>query len=156
MPFKKQLCRSESDRMIAGVCGGIAEYFELDSSLVRFLFILIILLGGSGLFIYVILWTVLPPGADPAEIKGEIMGQTISDKVDKNMRGKSRKNVWGIFLIGLGIVMLLQNFGVARLLYLDKSWPAILVILGLLVMSRGQISRHSLFDFRVYTPCCSA
>ncbi|MBI4130031.1 PspC domain-containing protein [Candidatus Roizmanbacteria bacterium] len=56
----KHLYRSEKDRMIAGVCGGLAIYFNMDASLVRVLWILITLLGGSGILIYIILWIVLP------------------------------------------------------------------------------------------------
>jgi phage shock protein C len=130
---KKQLYRSDSDKMIAGVCGGIAEYFGLDSSLIRLLFILIILLGGSGLLIYVILWIILPIST---QSEGEEMSKKMPDLEDTNTDGKSKKHIWGFFLIGIGAIMLLQNFGIAHLLYLDKTWPAIFVVLGLLIIAK--------------------
>jgi len=54
-----QLSRSASDKMFGGVCGGLARYFGIDSSLVRLVFVLAVLSGLSPL-IYVILWVVMP------------------------------------------------------------------------------------------------
>jgi len=56
----KKLYRSRSDRMIAGVCGGLAEHFNIDSTWVRLIFVLFFFLGGSALLIYVILWVIMP------------------------------------------------------------------------------------------------
>jgi phage shock protein C len=56
----KKLYRSRNDRMIAGVCGGLAEYFNIDSTWVRLLFIILFLLGGSALLVYVIMWLIVP------------------------------------------------------------------------------------------------
>ena len=56
----KKLHRSESDRWLAGVCGGIAEYFNVDSTLIRVLFILFGFLVGGGILIYIILWIIMP------------------------------------------------------------------------------------------------
>lgn len=56
----KKLYRSQSDRMIAGVCGGIATYLGVDSSIVRLLWVFITLVGGSGILVYIILWIVVP------------------------------------------------------------------------------------------------
>jgi phage shock protein PspC (stress-responsive transcriptional regulator) len=63
----KQLQRS-NDRMIAGVAGGLAEYFNADPVLVRILFVLLTLLGGGGLgiLIYIVLWIVMPEASEPA------------------------------------------------------------------------------------------
>jgi phage shock protein C len=56
----KKLYRSRNDRMIAGVCGGLAEYFNIDSTWVRLLFIILFLLGGSALLVYIIMWIIVP------------------------------------------------------------------------------------------------
>ncbi len=56
----KRLFRSRYDKKIAGVCAGVADYFELDVTLVRVLWLLCIILGGTGFLIYVILWIVVP------------------------------------------------------------------------------------------------
>lgn len=55
----RQLTRSETNRRLAGVCGGIAEYFGIDPILVRIGFLLAALMGW-GILLYVILWIVLP------------------------------------------------------------------------------------------------
>lgn len=125
-----QLLRSTKDRMIAGVCGGIAAYFNIDSSLVRFAFIMIILLGGSGILVYLILWIILPDDSNKDQTKGEVMEK------QEQKGNRPNKKVGALFLIGMGTVMLLQNFGFADYLYLDKTWPAIFVILGLFLLSK--------------------
>lgn len=56
----KKLYRSFKDRMIAGVCGGLADYFGIDSTWVRLIFLLFLLLGGSAILVYVIMWIVVP------------------------------------------------------------------------------------------------
>ncbi len=56
----KKLYRSRQDRVFAGVCGGIGEYFDIDSSLVRILWVLLILGGGTGLLAYIICAIIIP------------------------------------------------------------------------------------------------
>lgn len=46
--------------MIAGVCGGVANYFDIDPTVVRILWVLFVLLGGSGILVYVIMWILMP------------------------------------------------------------------------------------------------
>lgn len=56
----KKLYRSKKNRMIGGVCGGIAEYADLDSTMVRLLWALGTLLWGAGFFAYIIAWIIIP------------------------------------------------------------------------------------------------
>jgi phage shock protein C len=66
----KKLYRSKTNRMIAGVCGGIAEYFNVDPTLIRIIAIILLLPGGLPGFIpYVILWAILPEDPDAAQIR---------------------------------------------------------------------------------------
>ncbi|MBN8921693.1 MAG: PspC family transcriptional regulator [Rhodanobacter sp. 68-29] len=58
--MEKRLCRSRQNRMLAGVCGGIAEYLGWDPTMVRLLWIVLTLLGGSGILIYLVMWLVMP------------------------------------------------------------------------------------------------
>ncbi|MGI6443387.1 MAG: PspC domain-containing protein [Candidatus Dojkabacteria bacterium] len=60
----KKLYRSKKERYISGVCGGIAEYFDIDPIIPRLIFVLLLLGEGSGLLIYLILWLVLPEKPD--------------------------------------------------------------------------------------------
>ena len=59
-PNKKKLYRSKTDRMIGGVCGGIAEYCNFDATLIRLLFVAVTFLGGWGVVAYLIMWIVVP------------------------------------------------------------------------------------------------
>ena len=64
---RRMLRRSSSDRMVVGVCGGIAAYFGIDPVLVRAAFIILSLAGATGLLLYVLLWAVMPAeGSDRA------------------------------------------------------------------------------------------
>jgi phage shock protein C len=56
----KRLYRSRSNRTLAGVCAGIAEYYGWDPTLVRVAWIVLTLLGGSGVLLYLIMWLVMP------------------------------------------------------------------------------------------------
>ncbi|MFQ3275686.1 MAG: phage shock protein C [Candidatus Nanohaloarchaea archaeon] len=56
----KKLYRSETDRILGGVCGGIAEVYDLDPTLVRLAALFIVLWGGSGLLIYLLAWLIMP------------------------------------------------------------------------------------------------
>jgi phage shock protein C len=58
-PYKK-LWRSRIERKIAGVCGGLAAYFQIDPFWMRFLFVLFFLLGGSAFIVYMIMWLLIP------------------------------------------------------------------------------------------------
>jgi phage shock protein PspC (stress-responsive transcriptional regulator) len=56
----KKLYRSRNDRMLGGVCGGLSEYFRIDSTLIRLLFVAFALAGGPGLIAYIIMLIVVP------------------------------------------------------------------------------------------------
>jgi phage shock protein C len=60
MDSTRKLYRSKTDRKLAGVCGGLAQYFNLDATLIRVLFVLLAVLGGSGLVLYVAMWIIVP------------------------------------------------------------------------------------------------
>jgi phage shock protein C len=59
MDTTRKLYRSKTNRQLAGVCGGLAEYFNLDATLIRVLFVLLAVLGGSG-GCYVAMWIIVP------------------------------------------------------------------------------------------------
>lgn len=56
----KKLYLSNTDRKIGGVCGGLGEYFDKDSTLFRILFVLIALLWGFGIILYLAMWLIIP------------------------------------------------------------------------------------------------
>jgi phage shock protein C len=60
MDSTRKLYRSKTDRKVAGVCGGLAQYFNIDATLIRVLFVVLAILGGSGLVLYLALWIIVP------------------------------------------------------------------------------------------------
>lgn len=64
--MEKRLVRNVQDKKIAGVCAGLADYFDIDPTLVRALWILFTLLGGSGVLAYIILWIIMPEAGTEA------------------------------------------------------------------------------------------
>jgi len=78
--MKKKLYRSEKDSMIAGVCGGIAEYFDVDPTLIRLLTVIFVLLGGAGIVAYIIAWIIIPKNPE----------QVSDDNFDKREEPKEK------------------------------------------------------------------
>ena len=56
----KKLCKSETNRYICGVCGGIAEYFGIDATIVRLAFAALTIIGGSGILLYIVAAILMP------------------------------------------------------------------------------------------------
>jgi phage shock protein C len=56
----RKLYRSRTNRKLAGICGGLGQYFNVDATLLRVLFVLLAVLGGSGLILYLALWIIVP------------------------------------------------------------------------------------------------
>jgi phage shock protein C len=66
----KRLFRSRTDVMVGGVCGGLAKYLNVDPTIVRLVFVLLLFIGGSGFWIYFVLWLITPvePRTDHVEV----------------------------------------------------------------------------------------
>ena len=60
MEEPRKLYRSRNQRMVAGVCGGLADYFNIDATVVRVLFLILSVFGGTGLVIYIVMWIIVP------------------------------------------------------------------------------------------------
>ncbi|MGD0953862.1 MAG: PspC domain-containing protein [Methanotrichaceae archaeon] len=60
----KKLYRSRKNRVIAGICGGLAEYFDIDPIIVRLITLILVLSFGAGLIAYIIAWIVVPEEPD--------------------------------------------------------------------------------------------
>ena len=58
--MEKKIQRNTQDKMLAGVCSGLAEYFDVDVTLVRVAFVIAVMVGFSGILAYIILWIVVP------------------------------------------------------------------------------------------------
>lgn len=79
----KKLYRSETDKMLGGVCGGLAEYLTADATLIRVLFIIATMAGASGVLIYIILWLVIPSESDVNLETKETMEKNAEEMADK-------------------------------------------------------------------------
>jgi len=69
----RKLYRSVEDRMIGGICGGVGEFFGIDTTIVRLLFVLSIFIGGGGIFVYIVALFIVPlesEGAGPSSDSG--------------------------------------------------------------------------------------
>jgi phage shock protein PspC (stress-responsive transcriptional regulator) len=72
---RKRLVRTRANRKIAGVCAGFAEYFDLDVTLVRLVWLFVVLVGGTGLLAYVIAWIVMPE--EPLRLPAPVGAQPV-------------------------------------------------------------------------------
>jgi phage shock protein C len=63
--MERRLYRSRDEKMIGGVCGGLAEYFNVDPTLVRLIWVIITLIGGAGVLLYIVLWLIMPISPPP-------------------------------------------------------------------------------------------
>ncbi|HLM23141.1 MAG TPA: PspC domain-containing protein [Propionibacteriaceae bacterium] len=60
MEESRKLYRSRNQRMVAGVCGGLADYFNIDATVIRVLFLVLAVFGGTGLVVYLVMWIIVP------------------------------------------------------------------------------------------------
>ncbi len=142
-----KLYRSETDRMIAGVCGGLAKFFSVDATLVRLVFLLLLFLGGSGFLLYFILWIIVPQESHTTGTPQEVVeanaqdmaqtarnfGQSVGGSSGEVAQSAARNGplIFAVLLIFLGVWFLVQN-----LLHIDlgQFWPVILIISGLALL----------------------
>jgi len=71
-----RLYRTEEDRILGGVCGGIAEKYDLDPSLVRLATVLLFLAGGVPLVLYLAAWIVIPPKSEVEDLEEDEDSET--------------------------------------------------------------------------------
>jgi phage shock protein C len=144
--MNKKLYRSNKDKMLGGVAGGLAEYFAIDPTLVRIIFVVSLFAGGAGVLAYIILWIVVPeepyvfagtPAQTETKIKDETGPQPDSPSQTNQqqyvqamaVQKHKRSSILGIVLIVIGLLFLLDNF-IPRIHFGD-FWPLLLVAIGI-------------------------
>jgi phage shock protein C len=136
----KRLSRSSSNKVIAGICGGLGDHFDVDPTLIRLIAVVGALasIGGIVLF-YVIAWIVIPQ-AEPGEV---ITEQDLpTDPFVVKTRSGWRLYLPGLILVVLGIMFLLPEYIPG--FHWHDIWPLILVLLGLmLILRNGRKSKSS-------------
>jgi len=136
---EKRLQRSSKDRVIAGVCGGLGEYFDLDPVLFRLLFVVVTLIGGSGVLVYIILWLVIPEDTDTKGSTEETVSKNVKEmkktgeKVVNRLHTDQGRLLIGVLLLLVGIFFLVDNFISIRQFF----WPAMIILAGIIVIIKG-------------------
>jgi len=136
MAKEKILIRSRTNRLIGGVCGGLGEYFDIDATLIRIIFILITIFGGSGILLYLVLWLIIPSDKktkisvkeNAEEIKEE--AQDLIEKGKSYAKKDEGRYLFGLMLALIGLLFLFENFGIFRLEQIFKLWPIVLIIIA--------------------------
>lgn len=138
MTLNKKIYKSDSDVFLLGICAGIAEYFEIDPTLVRIIFILLTFFGGTGVLIYIIMAFIIPSkGGTQNDVEEKIQEVALNIKKEVNRYKKSERKVSliGLFLILFG-GMLLWNQIVPYKIREEIFWPTILIMSGLFLVLR--------------------
>ncbi len=125
-----RLYKSRVDRMLDGVCGGVAEYFGLDSTLVRLAWVLLMLVGGMGILLYFVAMIIMPVN------RGETSAPAVA------VRERNSK-FWGILLVVVGTVWFLGNLGIPLWhhwwgLAWDVVLPVLLILAGVAFLFGGR------------------
>lgn len=135
----RRLYRSSSSKVVAGVCGGLGEHFDVDPTLMRLIAVVAALASfGVALIFYLLAWIVIPQAP---------LGQPASQELDQAPASASYShNRWrsylpGLILVGLGGILLLREY--VFWFRMSDLWPILLVILGLfLVLRNGRSSER--------------
>lgn len=132
----KRLYRSRKERILGGVCGGIAEYLETDPTIVRLVAVLLILLGGSAIVAYLIAWILIPE-------KSEESGDTMPASEEGGYQGTKRKRdhqILAWILLVVGVLWLMQNFSHVFFRLLPHPgqivFPLVLLVAGVVLLFR--------------------
>lgn len=154
--MEKRLYRSRDDRMIAGVCGGVAKYFDMDPTIVRIIFVLLIFANGLGILAYIIMAIVVPlegsKVSEPKEaikenveeiketatelgheIRSTFTGEETKPEEESKIHQR-RRSLFGIILIVLGVLFLMGSLNLFPWFHWGYLWPLILVAVGLIII----------------------
>lgn len=139
--MQNRLLRSKQDRILGGVCAGLARYLNIDTVLVRLFFIVFTLVGGIGPLLYIILWIVVPEeqteSSSGYSFNGEVLRERAENFTDEFVNAVQKPGNKASFYVGIGLVLLgvyifLKNLNLPWLAWLNTS-----VILALLIIIAG-------------------
>lgn len=149
--MEKRLYRDELNKKIAGVCAGLAEYLNVDVTIVRVIFALALVLKGSGALVYLVLWVVLPK--KPYYINNPTVDYTVPPQSQPYnpfannasvppfaMPQKKRSNgglYAGIAMVLFGSLFLIKEFDIFPFINFQQVWPVVFIILGVVVIFGG-------------------
>lgn len=116
-----RLYRSRNERMIAGVAGGVAQYFNIDPVLVRLGFVFLALTTGVGLLAYIIM-AIIVPERPIGEAEPPVAAPPIGSDRGRELAGYA--------LLAFGALLLASNLGWFRFFNWDQFWPILLIVGG--------------------------
>jgi phage shock protein C len=148
--MQTKLYRSKTDSMIAGVCGGLGRYLGIDPTLVRLFFVLLALGSGVGVFVYLLLWILVPrEGVETTDVNQTVRdganemaerARTMGEDLRRGFSGSDMRSgaIIGAALILMGVFFLMRTLDIAWLRWLDFDllWPALLVVAGVVLLWR--------------------
>lgn len=88
----KKLYRSRTNKKVGGVCGGIAEYFNLDPSLIRLGAVILIFIWGAGLLAYIAAWAIIPERPTHIDVEYEINSEVFEQEDENDQTTESNKS----------------------------------------------------------------
>lgn len=147
--MEKKLQRNEQDKMLAGVCAGLADYFDVDVTWIRIAFVVAVLAGFSGVLAYIILWIAVPakpyyPGKFTADYRvyedRPAQDYTYQEPGARPAKTKNRNGrvVFGLLLILFGGFFLLDEFNFIPYWFdFGRLWPLVFIIPGILMIARA-------------------
>lgn len=127
----KRLYRSRKDAMLGGVCGGLAEYFNIDPTIVRIAFAVTMLAGGVGVLAYFLAWIIVPE-AQP----GEEDFVRADNRKSVELSGDKVRMIIGLGFIALGVLFFINQF--APWFNFEILWPVVLIMIGALILLKGR------------------
>jgi len=137
--MEKKLQRDTRNKVIGGVCSGLANYFDIDTALVRVLFAIMFLCASAGFWLYIILWVVMPAGQGTQNETDYFVSPDGTTETSPETQGegqmasKSKGSlVAGLILIGIGVVGLLNRY-IPEINW-ETAWPILLIVLGLFLI----------------------
>lgn len=122
--------RDSENRVLGGVCSGLAKYFNIDVALLRVLFVIALLFASFGFWLYIILWVVIP-----ADGQQSAPSSQQSVPVVNVQSPKSAAVFAGVIVILIGILFLINNF--IPISWVWKLWPLILVGIGAVMIYKA-------------------
>ena len=129
----RKLSRNPMNRVIGGVCSGLADFFGLDVALVRIAFVIAFLFASFGFWLYIILWIVLPEGQRTIDNGQQPTANSQQPTANSQAPESKVKSVLaGSFVILIGLLFLINNF--IPINWVWKLWPLILVAIGVVMI----------------------
>lgn len=128
MENMKKLERDTQNKVIGGVCSGLANYFDIDAALVRVLFAFALLAFSAGFWLYLILWIVMPAATS---VNTSQFAEVADQEAQKPAPNKSGITA-GLILIIVGACFLLGNL-VPQFTW-KTFWPVVLIVFGVMLI----------------------